>query len=86
MSRFILDASTVLTCVLPRRPRRSPANIDQPPTADTVSVATQVLCRKHGLTAYDAAYLELAVRYSSQMATVNDDLRRPTVAESVQLV
>jgi predicted nucleic acid-binding protein len=33
------------------------------------------LCRKHGLTSYDAAYLELAVRRQLPLASLDDDLR-----------
>ncbi|HKQ49519.1 MAG TPA: type II toxin-antitoxin system VapC family toxin [Phycisphaerae bacterium] len=33
------------------------------------------LCRTHGLTSYDAAYLELAQRRRLPLATLDDDLR-----------
>ena len=33
------------------------------------------LCRRHGLTSYDAAYLELAVRRGLPLASLDDDLR-----------
>jgi predicted nucleic acid-binding protein len=33
------------------------------------------LCRKHRLTAYDAAYLELAARQQLPLASLDDDLR-----------
>jgi predicted nucleic acid-binding protein len=35
---------------------------------------TLTLARKHGLTAYDAAYLELAVRLGAPLATLDHDL------------
>lgn len=35
-----------------------------------------VLCRTHGLTSYDAIYLDLAVRRSLPLATLDQDLRR----------
>ena len=35
-----------------------------------------VLCRRHGLTSYDAIYLELAIRRSLPLATIDDDLRK----------
>jgi len=41
---------------------RLPVDVDVPPSSATVFTATQSLCRKHGLTAYDAAYLEIAMR------------------------
>ena len=46
----------------------------------------QALCRKHSLTAYDAAYLEIAVREKNALATVDQDLRRASVAEGVELL
>ncbi len=114
MSRFVLDASTVLTWCFPdekaqkaeevseriaggdtvivpafwrheilnallvgeRRKRltrelsqefvadlnRLPVEVDDGATQEIVFNTTQALCRKHGLTAYDAAYLEIAIR------------------------
>ena len=47
---------------------------------------TQRLCRKHGLTAYDAAYLEIAMRSGDALATVDDDLRRAALAEGVPVL
>ncbi len=137
MSRFVLDASTVLTWCFPdeeskkareiseriasgdtvvvpafwrheilnallmgeRRKRltpeliqafladldRLPVELDQP-TPTNVFDKTQALCRKHGLTAYDAAYLEIAIRYGYALATVDDDLRRATLAERIQIL
>jgi predicted nucleic acid-binding protein len=55
---------------------RLPVDVDESPAAATVFDITQALCRKHGLTAYDAAYLELALRAGKELATVDDDLRR----------
>lgn len=34
------------------------------------------LCRRHRLTSYDAIYLDLAVRRSLPLATLDDDLRK----------
>ena len=34
------------------------------------------LCRSHRLTSYDAIYLDLAIRRSLPLATLDDDLRR----------
>ena len=47
---------------------------------------TQTLCRKHGLTAYDAAYLEIAMRDGLSMATVDEDLKRAAIAEAVEVL
>jgi len=65
---------------------RLPVDVDVPPSSATVFTATQSLCRKHGLTAYDAAYLEIAMRETKTLATVDDDLKRAAVAEGVQVL
>lgn len=44
------------------------------------------LCRGHGLTSYDAAYLELAVRRRLPLASLNDDLRQAATALGIQVV
>jgi len=43
------------------------------------------LAASHGLTAYDAAYLELAMRWSLPMATQGAAMRKATKASSVAL-
>jgi len=60
-----------------------PVDVDNEATSATVFQTTQRLCRKHGLTAYDAAYLEIAMRSGHALATVDDDLRRAALAEGV---
>jgi predicted nucleic acid-binding protein len=42
--------------------------------------------RQHGLTAYDAAYLELALRQALPLATLDDDLRRSASTAGVDLL
>jgi predicted nucleic acid-binding protein len=44
------------------------------------------LARAHRLTAYDAAYLELAIREGLPLATLDDDLRRAAAAAGAALV
>lgn len=44
------------------------------------------LARRHGLGAYDAAYLELAVRLAAPLATLDADLIRAAKAEDVRVV
>ena len=61
---------------------RLPAEIDTP-AAETVFHSTQDLCRKHGLTPYDAAYLELAMRHRIALATTDDALERAARAEGI---
>jgi predicted nucleic acid-binding protein len=43
------------------------------------------LARRHGLTAYDAAYLELAIHQGIELATLDDDLRRAAAGAGVAL-
>lgn len=53
----------------------------------TVSQAKTVLdlAEKHGLTAYDAAYLELAYRRQLPLGTLDTDLRKAAQAEGIPL-
>lgn len=44
------------------------------------------LARTHRLSAYDAAYLELAIREGLPLATLDDDLRRAAPAAGVKLL
>ena len=44
------------------------------------------LAQKHGLTAYDAAYLELAMRLSASLATLDTQLVRAAKAEGISSV
>ena len=44
-----------------------------------------VLAQRHGLTVYDAAYLELAVRLGLPLATLDKQLRRAAEAAGVPL-
>jgi predicted nucleic acid-binding protein len=44
------------------------------------------LARRHRLTVYDAAYLELAVRRSCPLATLDAELAAATRAEGVRLI
>jgi predicted nucleic acid-binding protein len=45
-----------------------------------------VLCRRHRLTSYDAIYLELAIRRSLPLATLDDDLRKTAKKFGVDLL
>jgi predicted nucleic acid-binding protein len=64
---------------------RLPVDLDIPSPAGVFNTV-QALCRKHSLTTYDAAYLEIAVREKYALATVDQDLRRASIAESVELI
>ena len=48
--------------------------------------AVDVLARRHSLTAYDAAYLELAIRLAIPLATLDKDLRKAARAAGVPIV
>lgn len=50
------------------------------------SAVLLALARKHRLTAYDAAYLELAQRETIALATLDDALARAAVVEGVTLI
>jgi predicted nucleic acid-binding protein len=47
---------------------------------------TLTLAERHGLTLYDAAYLEVALRRGLPLATLDKDLRRAASAEKVPLL
>lgn len=59
-----------------------PIKIDATPDSDTALA----LARKHRLTVYDAAYLELALREIIPLATLDEALIRAGAAEGVSLV
>lgn len=65
---------------------RLPVDADSRATSAIVFGKTQELCRKHGLTAYDAAYLEIAMRENCALATVDEDLKSAAVAECVRVL
>ena len=48
--------------------------------------ATLALARVHGLSAYDAAYLELAIRRSLPLATLDEQLKAAAKASGVTLL
>ena len=52
-------------------------------TAEQLSVRTFALARKHGLTIYDAAYLELAQRRNATLATFDAQLLKAAGKEGV---
>ena len=58
--------------------------IDIAPLPDRPTVLA--LARKHHLTFYDAAYLELAHRENIPLATLDDDLAAAARAEGIRLI
>jgi predicted nucleic acid-binding protein len=65
---------------------RLPIEVDLRITSADVFKETQALCRKHALTAYDAAYLEIALRSGYSLASADADLRRAALAEGVEVL
>ena len=57
-----------------------------PQTADRASTDTLALARRHGLTVYDATYLELAIREGLALATLDEALRKAAQAAGVPLI
>ena len=62
-----------------------PIVLEQLP-ADTIFDRIQSLSREHGLTAYDAAYLDLAKVGGLRLATLDEDLIRACEQADVELV
>lgn len=60
---------------------RFPITVDRSPGEDVLTLA-----RRHGLTACDAAYLELARRDDLPLATLDRQLAAAARAESVRLI
>jgi predicted nucleic acid-binding protein len=55
-------------------------------TGDYATTAAIALGRKHKLTSYDAAYLELAMRRGVALATLDKNLRKAAVTEGVPVL
>ena len=64
---------------------RLPIDVE-PPLTTPQGKATLDLGEKHGLTIYDAAYLELAQRRQLSFGTLDHDLRRAAASEGVLLL
>ncbi|MBI4459139.1 MAG: type II toxin-antitoxin system VapC family toxin [Acidobacteria bacterium] len=58
--------------------------VDPPDVARTFENIRQ-LARTHNLTAYDAAYLELAIRKGIPLVTLDTDLKRAAVSSAVEI-
>jgi len=57
----------------------------QPSALAEIAKTVLALSRKHRLTAYDAAYLELAMRLDVELATLDGELRLAALSEGVVL-
>jgi predicted nucleic acid-binding protein len=58
----------------------------EPPLTPTQAKSVLALCQQHGLTVYDAAYLELAKRTGLALATQDTDLLEAAQSEDVLLI
>jgi len=62
--------------------RRFEISIDRDPDEDSILV----LARRHRLTVYDAAYLELAIRENVSISTLDAALARAARAEGIRII
>lgn len=58
----------------------------EPPLTPDQAIAVLALCEQYGLTVYDAAYLELAIRKGLPLATKDSDLLKAALLEGVPTV
>jgi len=58
----------------------------QPSAAESIFVQIRILCREHGLTPYDAAYLDLAQANGLPLATLDQNLIRACGKAGVELI
>jgi predicted nucleic acid-binding protein len=58
----------------------------QPPSGEVVFDRLQSLSRRYGLTAYDAAYLDLAIETGLPLATLDEDLIEACKKAKVELM
>jgi predicted nucleic acid-binding protein len=58
----------------------------EPPLSPNQAKVVLLLSERHGLTVYDAAYLELAVRKGLALATTDNALLRAAPSEGVVLM
>jgi predicted nucleic acid-binding protein len=56
------------------------------PETDRLHGPIARLARSHGLTVYDAIYLDLAMRFGVSLATRNGELQRAAKAEGLELI
>jgi predicted nucleic acid-binding protein len=58
----------------------------EPPLSPSQAKTVLALCEHHGLTAYDAAYLELAKRRGLSLATLDSALLKAASQEGIALI
>lgn len=77
-----LDAQTVISAL----ERLSAAGIEAADRGLPGLVEAIGLADQHGLTVYDALYLQLALDLDGDLATLDDDLRKAALAEGLEVV
>lgn len=70
------------TALFLRKLARLPIVIDRAPE----EAAVLALARRHGLTVYDACYLELAERHTAPLATLDETLAQAAQRENISLI
>jgi predicted nucleic acid-binding protein len=70
------------TALFLRNLTRLPIVVDRAPE----EVAVLTLARRHGLTVYDASYLELAERHAAPLATLDATLAQAAQRENISLI
>jgi predicted nucleic acid-binding protein len=70
------------TALFLRNLARLPIVVDRAPE----EAAVLTLARRHGLTVYDASYLELAARHAAPLATLDTTLAQAAQRENIALI
>ena len=65
--------------------RSLPVETDENATGEAWN-STLLLARKHGLTIYDAAYLEVAIRHGLPLGSLDAELRKAAKTEGVKVL
>ena len=95
MARCVLDASVTIAALIEEDRSDEARGILHNVISDGAAVPSLwpvevgnilLLAERHGLTLYDAAYLELSVRRDLPLATFDAALRRAASAAGVQLL
>ncbi len=75
---FVLDCSVTRTWFFEHEANKE--------TEHHATTTTLALGRRHKLSSYDAAYLELAMRLGLPLATLDKDLRKAAEAEGIAVL
>ena len=84
-SKSSISAIGVFQCLFGRFLLALPIAVDPPVRARPLEEIHRI-GRTHGLSSYDAAYLELAVRHAIPIATLDEELRVAAVSERVTVM